>query len=44
MANPDEPNFDEFFFGIMDASFSTVVDEVEFVENDDIILHNVSEW
>lgn len=29
MANPDDEHFDEFVLGVMDASFSTVVDEVE---------------
>lgn len=43
MANSDDEHFDEFVLGVMDASFSTVIDEVEENEQEDVLLHNVSE-
>lgn len=43
MANPDDEDFDQFVLGVMDASFSTVVDEIEDDEQANIILNNVSD-
>ncbi|KAG8265460.1 nuclear fragile X mental retardation protein interacting protein 1 [Homalodisca vitripennis] len=39
----NNPDFDDFVLGVMNAMFSSVVDEVEDVEQQDIILHNLSE-
>lgn len=45
MANPDDPDFDTFVSGIMNASFSSAFngDEMEDEDDENIILHNLSE-
>lgn len=43
MQNPDDPEFDEFVLGLMDATFSSVYNpDDDRSEEDDILLHNIS--
>lgn len=43
MANPDDPDFDEFVLGIMDATFSSAIDDTVLASDiEDNLLHNVS--
>lgn len=46
MAHPDEPNFDQFIQGVLNASFSSARDpasEPEDYEMNDVLLHNLSD-